>query len=372
MQAIDPPDGDSLQVISLSDVPIEDREGVAQGLIRDFLTKSIDPSRGPLFEPRLYEIAADDFVLAIQRHHAISDADSAQLLARELWSLYYAYTHGQPSPLQDVKIQYADYADWQLEQRACWNNERGPYWRRKLEHAQRIELPRDYDNDTPCAPPGSLTFTFDRALSADLHSLAQRERIMPSMVKLAAYAVLLSRWTGQDDFVIPFVFGGRFTARFASVMGLLSQFLPIRIRITGDESFSDLARTTAEEFAAAVRHLDFGRVFTDSSDLLEGTSLNCISGNSGTRPHTDPPRDSDYIRVEPFPVDTGLPQGGMLPADMLYHLFDTDAGIWSWILYRSDRFKHQTMERFLEHQQLLWTYIVHNPRVRTSWLRTCM
>src|SRR5215213_5086773 len=161
-----------------------------------------DLRAGSLFRASVLRVDAEEHVLVLSTHHIISDGWSAGVLFRELGTLYAAYAAGEESPLQELPIQYADYAVWQrgwlqgevLDQQLV-------YWRERLTGAAPVlELPADRVRPVVQSYRGAAArFEVSREVSEGLKELGQREGVTLFMTLLAAFKVLLYRYTGQED-----------------------------------------------------------------------------------------------------------------------------------------------------------------------------
>jgi hypothetical protein len=121
-------------LIELHRLSYAERETETARLIAEEARRPFDLSLGPLLRPALLCLGHDDHILILTTHHIVSDAWSMGILTREIWTLYEAYANGNPSPLQDLPIQYADYAVWQREWlRAEVLESQVSYWKKQLD-----------------------------------------------------------------------------------------------------------------------------------------------------------------------------------------------------------------------------------------------
>ncbi|MBM2804325.1 MAG: non-ribosomal peptide synthetase [Deltaproteobacteria bacterium] len=126
------------------------------------------------------------------------------ILTRELWTLYEAFSHGKPSPFEHLPVQYSDYAVWQRNwlQGEVLDTQLD-YWKKQLENLSILTLP----TDRPRTPRQSflgarVSVALPQALTASLNELSNRNAVTPFMTLLAAFQLLLHRYTGQEDIVI--------------------------------------------------------------------------------------------------------------------------------------------------------------------------
>jgi amino acid adenylation domain-containing protein len=220
--------------------------------------RPFDLERGPLFRAHLFRLDEREHVLVTTAHHAVFDGWSGGVLAQELAALYVAFSAGEPSPLPELALQYADYARWQHE----WL--RGPvleaqvaHWRAKLEGVPVLELPTDRPRPPVQAHRGAVhRFELPEALAAAVRALARRESATPYMVLLAAFHALLARWTGQDDGVVGTPIANRTRREVEPLIGFFANTLALRGDTSGDPAFRALVRRVREGALDAYAHQD--------------------------------------------------------------------------------------------------------------------
>jgi amino acid adenylation domain-containing protein len=252
-QLVAPPSSLSLQVDDLSALPPEVREVEARQLAEAFCRKPFDLEPGPLFDARLLRLGADEHWLLLNMHHIVTDHWSNSIFSRELAALYEAFHRGLVSPLPALPVQYADFAVWQRE----WLQ--GPvlerqldYWRGALADLPALELP--FDRSRPAvasARGGRVPFIIDPILTSSLKALGLREGATLFMTLLAAFQVLLQRYSGQDDIAVGVPIAGRSRPELEGLIGFFINTLVLRGDLSGDPSFADyLARVRARSLDA--------------------------------------------------------------------------------------------------------------------------
>ena len=167
--------------------------------------KGFDLERGPLIRGRLIGVREQEHVLLVTMHHIVSDGWSLGILRRELSALYGGYVRGEEDPLQELEIQYADYAVWQRE----WMEgevlqEQGEYWKRTLRGAPGLlELPTDHVRPARQDYAGEYErVVLEEELTGGLRELSRREGTTLYMTVLAGWAsaagATLGRGGGGD------------------------------------------------------------------------------------------------------------------------------------------------------------------------------
>ncbi|MDB4951689.1 MAG: Malonyl CoA-acyl carrier protein transacylase [Gemmatimonadetes bacterium] len=259
VQVIHPAGQFRMEIVDLTDRALDDARRDAGRWIGQETARRFDLERGPLFRAALVQVAADEQVLAMVMHHVVSDGWSVAVLTREITQLYEAFAAGQPSPLPPLAVQYADFAVWQ---RAWLSGEvlgrQLAYWKAQLAGAPPVlELPTDRPRPPVQTFAGRTRTTLLPAeTGARLHALAQAEGATPFMVLLAAFSVLLSRWSGQADVVVGSPVAGRTRAETEGMVGFFVNNLVLRTDVSGDPAFRALVRRVREATLGAFAHQD--------------------------------------------------------------------------------------------------------------------
>ncbi|MDB5905726.1 MAG: linear gramicidin synthase subunit, partial [Betaproteobacteria bacterium] len=209
-------EGTPIQVVHAAldwDVALDDLRGLAAAEREDSLQRLIaeeagsvfDLTTGPLFRARLVRCADHDHVLIATTHHIVSDGWSMGVMTREFAVLYEAFGKGDTSPLPALTLHYADYAAWQRHRlQGAALDAQLQYWRAELANAPAVlELPTDRPRPAAQSFRGAtLHFELPRELLGQLKALAQHAGATLFMTLLAAFATLLSRYSGQSEVVI--------------------------------------------------------------------------------------------------------------------------------------------------------------------------
>jgi len=231
----------------------------AERLVRAPFTEPFDLARGPLLRTMLVRTAPDEHLFAFNLHHVVGDGWSLGIFFRELGVLYAAFAAGEPSPLSALRVQYGDYAVWQrawltgavLERQVA-------YWRDTLAGAPPLlELPTDRPRPALQGYRGDAgLLVLSASEAAALQALGQREGATLFMTLLAAFSLVLSRLSGQDDVVIGTPIAGRTRAETEPLIGLFLNSLALRTDLSGDPSFRELLRRVRQTTLDAYAHQD--------------------------------------------------------------------------------------------------------------------
>src|SRR5205809_153698 len=180
------------------------------------------------------------------------------VLTRELWVLYEAFRQGQPSPLPELKAQYADFAGWQRQ----WLQgevleEQLSYWRRQLEGLATLELPTDRPRPPVQGFDGAWRFRLlPTGLMDRVKALSQREGATAFMTLLAAFSTVLQRYSGHDDIAVGSLIANRTRSELEGLIGFFANTLVLRIDLSGDPTFRELLRRVRNVALGAYAHQD--------------------------------------------------------------------------------------------------------------------
>jgi pristinamycin I synthase-3/4 len=259
VQVVRPPSPFALPVEDLSPLPAAEREAAELARLRAESLRPFDLAQGPLARALLARTGAAEHHLLLVLHHAVSDAWSVRVLFRELSALYAAFAAGGASPLPEPEVQYADHAVWQREHLAGERlDAQLAWWKAHLADAPPL---LDLPTDRPRPPvPSSRGATAVRLLAAEragaLRALARAEGATLYMVLLAAFDVLLSRWSGQTDVVVGTPVAGRTRREVEETVGFFVNTLALRADLSGNPPFAALLARVRDETLAAQAHQD--------------------------------------------------------------------------------------------------------------------
>ncbi len=262
--------GEPVQVIApqLSiELPVSDLRDLAaseQAVQIDQHTTAVvdyvfDLAKGPLLHARLLCLADEEHLLLCALHHIIADGWSSSILVRDLATYYGALISGQPVALNPLPIQYADFAVWQRQYLQGERLERQlAYWKQQLGN----DLPLlDLPSDRPHPPIQTFNGAYrsrplPTALAAALRSLAQQEEVTLFMLLLAAFQVLLLRYSGQDDIVVGSPIANRNRREVEELIGFFVNTLVLRSDLSGNPSFRTALQRVRELCLGAYAHQD--------------------------------------------------------------------------------------------------------------------
>ena len=319
----------------------------------------------------LLRSGADEHVLLIALHHIVTDGWSSGVLLRELDALYGACTQGLPSPLAELPVQYADYAAWaraRVDGGAI--DAQVDYWRRRLAGLPvRLDLP--FDRPPPALQTwrgGTVGFSLPPRSAEALRQLCRENGATLFMGALAAFGVLLARFTGEMDFAVGTPSANRGQRDVEDLIGFLANVLVMRMDLAGEPDFHAVLERVRHTALDAYDHAD-----VPFERLVEALALE-------PTPAHNPLFQSMFILQNP--ADGELRLHGLEVAavestastakfDLTLSLEERDGGLAGAFEYNADLFDAATVERLAARFERLLDGLVAEPSApvhRIDWL----
>ncbi|MDE3155803.1 MAG: amino acid adenylation domain-containing protein [Acidobacteriota bacterium] len=355
----------TLARIELSGLPPAAQDDAVARRLREENLTPFDLTAPPLLRATLLTLAPDRHVLAVVIHHLVSDGWSSGVIIRELARLYEAYSAGRPSPLPPLAVQYVDYVMWQ---RGWLQGDllRGQldFWKGYLAGVPVLQLPTDHPRPGVQSYAGaSESFVLPVALSRALNDLSRREGATLFMTLLAAFAVLLSRRTGQTDLAIGSSIANRGHRHLEDLIGFFTNTLVMRVDLSGNPTFAGLVgrvRAVAREaygrqdvpFEKLVEELQPERVLSQNPLFQVAFSL--------LQAHRDTLRLGD-LTIEQIDVPSATSR-----FDLTLTMEDAREGLVGSIEYNTDLFERETIRRTIEHLDVLLHAVAADPGARVA------
>jgi amino acid adenylation domain-containing protein len=254
-----------VNVVDLSDRPAETRDAEVRRLGEGLMKTHFDMAQGRLAAILIIRLAADDHAVVLAMHHVVSDGWSMSIASHEVCALYDALATGCAADLAPLTIDYADYAAWEAEQIGTGRfAEHLAYWKEQLKGAPAaLELPTDRPRPAVASHRGGrLRRYFGTSLIASLEAYSREHSVTLFMTMLAAWQVLMYRYSGQDDIVIGTPVANRDTPALESVVGCLVNNVALRAHLDGNPHFAEFLSQVKQTVLGAFDHraLPFDKV----------------------------------------------------------------------------------------------------------------
>ncbi|OCC09073.1 Linear gramicidin synthase subunit D [Streptomyces sp. PTY087I2] len=235
-----------------------ERETLARVILDSKACVPFDLTSGRLLRVVVVRLADDRHLLMMVIHHIVADGWSASVLTDELRELYTAAVESRAPQLDELSIQYGDFALWQHQWLTPEREGRQlSYWRENLAGVEALELPTDRPRPLRRSRAGdAVTFTIDAGTTLGLQRLASGQGASLFMAGLAAFQVLLSRWSRQDEFTVGTPIAGRNRAEVENLVGFFVNTLVMRADLTANPTFVDLLGQVRETALGAYAHQD--------------------------------------------------------------------------------------------------------------------
>ncbi|BCL77704.1 non-ribosomal peptide synthetase [Ktedonobacteria bacterium brp13] len=355
------------------DIPLQYLDMSAQPeLLQLVITKEVrqpfDLVQGPLLRIKLLYLGQDDYVFVVTMHHIISDGWSIKILVRELTELYTAYVVGRAVALSAPlsSIQYADYAVWQRE---WFQSDRLAsqltYWKERLADVPAfLSLPTDRPRPSVQSYRGAFQpFILPDELSEALRGLSRTEGATVFMALLAAFNVLLFRYTHQEDILVGTPIANRNRAETENVLGCFINTLVLRNTLSDELSFRQLLARVRETTLSAYANQDL-----PFEQLVEALR---IKRDPSHTPLIQVLFVFQNIKIDtlelpdllvcPFEIEKGTAQ-----FDLTLEILEEAGVLHGHIVYNTDLFNKATIERMLGHYRTLLEGIVAQPEQRIA------
>jgi len=367
VQVIAPAQQVRLSILDLSEMDQEERQLEAERYATEEAHRPFDLRQGPLWRVHLLRLGAEEHVLLFTIHHIVSDGWSMNILTREVSALYEAYAAGQESPLEELPIQYADYAVWQREwlKGELLEQQLG-YWRAQLAGAPAVlELPADRVRPAQQSHRGGLLpLQLSTELTGELKQLSQREGVTLFMTLLAGWQLLLARYSRQSDVVVGSPVANRTWSEVEALIGFFVNTLVLRTEVTAKLNVRELLQRVREVCLGAYAHQE-----VPFEMLVE---------------QLQPERNMSHTPLFQVMFTLNLIETGVSAAreisgdsaapakfDLTLALTESEQGLMGTLEYNRDLYERTSMQRLVGHYERLLhglTANVEQPVWQVPWL----
>ncbi|NEQ47692.1 MAG: amino acid adenylation domain-containing protein [Leptolyngbya sp. SIOISBB] len=339
-----------------------------QAQIREQLQREartpFDLSQGPLLRIRVLRLAALDQVVVLCLHHIIADGWSMGILVQELTQIYDALRSGRAVELPPLPLQYVDYAAWQQQPLPPTQLE---YWQQQLQGAPPLlELPTDQPRPAVQSLAGATAeFQLSIEQTQALEQLSQQQGVTLFMTLLAAFQVLLQRYSGYTDLVIGTPIANRPQAELEGLIGMFVNTLVLRTDLSGDPRFEELLRRVRAVALDAYAHqsVPFEQVVEALAVPRSWSHAPLFQVMFVLQNAPLPTLAMEGLEWEPLVLESGTAK-----FDLTLSMRPTHAGLKGVLEYRTDLFEADTMQRMAGHFCTLLAAICEQPSSRIAEL----
>ncbi len=359
-QRITPAKAVSLPLVDLRSLDESERSAEVDRLRQDDALRPFDLANGPLLRGKLIRINDEHYLLLMNMHHIVSDAWSMGVLLHEMQTLYDAFSHGLPSPLAELEIQYSDYARWQRDwlQGEVLQQEVN-YWKQQLDGVPTL---LELDTNQPRQLLRKISsarceVSFSEELSRSLREFSSQEGATLFMTLMAGFHALLRRYTGQKDILIGTPIAGRDHVELEPLIGFLVNMIPIRTSFNDSLTFRDLLKQVRESSFAAYTHQDL-----PFDKLVEELQPKRAPGrNPIFQAILSFENAAPEMEIATVNLPVGVPVNADVKFDLEVHLSDTPDGIRGAFVYSPELFEPALIARMVDHFERLVERTMSSP-----------
>ena len=358
-----------MSTVSLRHLDVDEQKAEAQMLATEEARKPFDLANDPLLRTTLLDMGHRGYIFLLTIHHIVSDGWSIGILFKELTALYTAFANGRAGSLPELPIQYADFAIWQRE----WLQgdvlqEQLDYWKRRLDGLPLFQLPGDRPRPAVMSYQGAhYNFALPSRLSNDLKSLSESEETTLFMTVLAAFAILMQRYTGASDIVIGSPIANRSRPEIEPLIGFFVNSLVLRIGLDSSASYREVLQHVKDVTLGAYAHQDIPfemlvEQLQPERDLGRNPlfQITFQIANTPMTQQIDDHSNGDTV--------VAAAEQGTSIFDLAINMWQGSDGLQGQVEYSTDLFDGGTIERMMGHFINLLRGIVERPNMPVSEL----
>ena len=247
--------------LETSDISGQSGDAFEQALAsikREDGNKPFDFTTGPLIRGRLVKVSEDTQNFYLTLHHIIADGWSVSLLLRDLGMLYDAYARQVPPALPELPLGYLEYSSWHNRHMQGEVLEDGiEFWMDELAGQRSMTLPHDgMRPDAGTFEGVKVPFFLSPDLMKSVKATAREMDATLYVVLLAAYKVLLARYSNATDIAVGTALGGRTRQEFQNLVGMLTNTLPVRTSLVEEPTLRELVARVRRSSLRTFAHED--------------------------------------------------------------------------------------------------------------------
>ncbi len=380
-----PPDalGSELSVVDLGSLDGSARKSEARRLTALEAATLFDLASGPLLRARVVRLGPAEHLFLLTLHHIVSDGWSQGILFREIETLYLARLEKRKPALEELPLQYADYAAWERERLSGpLLEEELSYWRSQLEDLTVLNLPTDRPRPPIQTFRGGRQSLPLRGLREGASELARHEGVTLFMLLLAAFQTLLHRYAGQDDIVVGTPVANRTRQEIEGLIGFFANNLVLRVDFSEQPSFREILSRVRRVAVEAYHHqeIPFEKLVDELAperSLSRSPLFQVVfavhggqtgrAGQTGQTGQTGMSGGLSLEGVKPKPQEAGIRTTRF---DLELYLWDQERAqdMTAVSFYNADLFEAETVARMLRHFQNLLSSALSNPDAPVSEL----
>jgi len=343
-------------------------EEEAEAAIDEIKDQPFDLSKDYMLRAGLLSISEDEHLLVLVLHHIAADGWSLSILVDELTEIYSAWGQGKTPALNEMSIQYADYAVWQQsESNSKAYEEKLAYWEQKLANTTQLDLYTDYTRPAIQSTRGKYhSFQLKGDLHQEIQNLCKEQEVTLFMLLLAVYNILLSRFSGKNDICVGTPVANRLSEETERLIGYFINTLAIRNQLDKDQSFESLLQkvktSTMEAFSC--QDVPFEKIVEKVQKGRDRSRTPLFESMLVLQNIPDAPS----IETEGLQLSTEPVESETAKFDLTFLIAESSTTLEIDIEYCTDLFKPTTIELFEKQFCLLLEAVTNNPATKIGKL----
>lgn len=367
-QQVHPDPQFTMRCFDLVRLTTADREAESERLARVEALQPFDLSNGDVLRVALIRLELKEHILFITMHHIVSDGWSTGVFHRELAIFYDAIRKQQPVALPELPIQYSDFSHWQRQSLTEEIIESHlSYWRPQLDGIVPVRLstgrPREERSSLGAA---RHILKLPKSLRIGLDEISQREGVTLAILFLAAFKVLLFRYTHQSDIIIGSPIANRNHPELEGLIGFFVNAIMLRTQLVEDETFLDLLSRIKTVSMEAYDHQDlpFERLVEELQPerTLGENPLFQIAFAFQNAPYNE--LQLHRLEMNHFPTEVTTTR-----CELELHIWDRSDELWCVFVYESALFDAAKIGYIANHFRKLLESIINTPTEKVQRLR---
>ncbi|MBN1666966.1 MAG: amino acid adenylation domain-containing protein [Anaerolineales bacterium] len=357
-----------LTLVDLSRLSSDQQPQALEQEARQYIHASFDLSQLPLIRLVLFQLCPQEHVLLLVMHHIISDGWSISLVLNELLQHYAGFLAGKSHGAPALPVQYADYARWQQDwQTSQAYQHRLQYWRERLARRyQAVEIPADFARPLmQTFKAARLSFNLNHELTEALDQLAHRSQVSLFMLLQAACAVLLYRYTHQENVTLGTATANRNRAEIQNLIGFFVNTLVLQTDLNPDMTFEQLLQQVKESTLQAFENQDFPfeKLVDELQPERDLSRTPLFQVFIQLRNYPQPSMHAGSLRIRDYHLPVWNNQ-----FDLSIEFIRRGENLQCDLIYNTGLYQANRIERMQSHLHTLLTAIVQDPHQAVSKL----
>ncbi len=355
---------DTWKAAILNDHPAAGNPEKLQELVDELIIRPFVLSEEHMLRAHVIRISETEHLLVTNIHHIAADGWSMSIFSKELIAGYHAYAAGQIPELPVLPVQYGDYAHWQRKQETTLEPQLA-YWQQKLTGTSTLNLPLDFNRPAVQSVRGNtIKFKLTKELTEQLKQLSIKEDATLYMTLLAAFKILMHRYTAQDDICVGTAVSGRVHQELEGLIGFFVNTLALRTDLSGDPDFREVlqrVKTTTLE-AYDYQEAPFEKVVNRVAEERDNSRSPLFQVVFVLQNTPEIPE----MKFGNAVVENSIPVYRTSQFDLHFSVTESKEGLFVEVTYCTDLFMKATIYRLTAHFEQLLQAVAAQPEVKAA------